>query len=197
VTSLDQSDFRELFEREREPIFRFLYRLTRNATDADDLLQETFLLIWRKREQFRGTGSIEGWLRRTAFRAYLNAREKSVRRDSLAPCTAQLSTAELRDVEMRAVEPRDAGRNGCASSEAALEHRESIEYLVARVREAVDELPDGAREAFVLFRCEGWSCAEIAEATEVPLKTVETRIARATQLLAVRLRPYRSSVPSW
>jgi RNA polymerase sigma-70 factor (ECF subfamily) len=187
VTSLDKSEFRELFEREREPIFRFLYRLTRNATDADDLLQETFLVIWRKREQFRGTGSVEGWLRRTAFRAYLNAREKSVRRDSLAPCKH-----ELRDSE-----PCDAGRNRCASSEASLEHRESVEYLVARVREAVDQLPDGAREAFVLFRCEGLSCAQIAEATDVPLKTVETRIARATQLLAIRLRPYRSSVPSW
>ena len=182
MTSLTQSDFRELFERERESIFRFLYRLTRNATDADDLLQETFLVIWRKREQFRGSGSVEGWLRRTAFRTYLNAREKNVRRDSLAPSQR---------------EPGDVGRSCCSPTDAALEHRESVEYLVARVREAVDGLPDGAREAFVLFRCEGLSCAQIAEATDVPLKTVETRIARATQLLAIKLRPYRSSVPSW
>jgi RNA polymerase sigma-70 factor (ECF subfamily) len=62
---------------------------------------------------------------------------------------------------------------------------------VQRVRAALDELPEPTRTAFVLFRYEGLSCAEVAETQGVPQKTVETRIARAAELLADKLRPYR------
>jgi RNA polymerase sigma-70 factor (ECF subfamily) len=182
VSSFDRQAFRELFERQREPLFRFLHRLTRNSSDADDLLQETFLTIWRKREQFRGEGSIEGWVRRTAYRVYLNARERDTRRATLAPVSS---------------EPRVESACSAAAPDVELGRREAIDYLVRRVHAAADELPDGAREAFLLFRCEGWTCAEIAHATETPVKTVETRLARATKLLAERLRGYKSNVPAW
>ena len=49
-------------------------------------------------------------------------------------------------------------------------------------------LPDGAREAFILFRFEGHSCAEIAEITGTPKKTVESRLTRAVQILSERLK---------
>jgi RNA polymerase sigma-70 factor (ECF subfamily) len=175
-THLTETGFRELFERERDVLFRFLYRLTRNASDADDLLQETFLTVWRKREQFDGRGAIQGWLKRTAFRTYLNARTRLERRAALAP---------------------EATNGKLETPESELERRDSVEFLVGRVHDAIRELPDGARETFVLFRCEGLTCAEIAEVTETPLKTVETRLSRATRLLAERLRPYKGSVPTW
>ena len=88
MTELTQHAFRELFERHRDDLFRFLYRLTRNATDADDLLQETFLIVWRKRAQFDSRGSLEGWLKRIAFRTYLNSRTRSDRRARLGPMTS-------------------------------------------------------------------------------------------------------------
>lgn len=179
---LRELPFREIFERQRESIFRFLNRLTRNPSDADDLLQETFLVIWRKREQFRGDGSLEGWVRRTAYRVYLNARQRDTRRATLAP-TKQ--------------EPRIETACSARAHESEIDDREALRYLVSRVHAAMDALPDDAREAFVLFRFEGWTCAQIAEATETPLKTVETRLARATKQLAEKLRPYRGSVPSW
>lgn len=174
VSNSDQ-DFRRLFEREQAGLHRFLFRLTRNASDADDLLQETFLTVWRKREQFEGRGSAEGWLRRTAFRLYLNSRTRTDRRADLAPRGDELTTE--------------------SPAESGLERRESVEFLVAKVLEAVRTLPDGAREAFVLFRCEGLSCSEIAEITGTPLKTVETRLLRATRQVADRLRPFRREVP--
>jgi RNA polymerase sigma-70 factor (ECF subfamily) len=64
-----------------------------------------------------------------------------------------------------------------------------------RIDEAVDELPDGPRQAFVLFRFEGLTCAQIAEATDAPVKTVETRLRRATELLSAKVRKYRESLP--
>ena len=167
-----------MFEEHREPLFRFLFRLTRNASDAEDLLQETFLTIWRKRDQFVGTqgpgasAAVGAYLRRTAYRLFLNARERSRRRDDLAPTT---TGSEACDVPR---EPDDES-----------ERREVIGFLASRVREALDGLPDVAREAFVMFRYEGLTCAQIADATGAPIKTIETRVGRATQLLAQKLRP--------
>ncbi len=180
-TGLSESGFRELFERERDGLHRFLHRLTRNASDADDLLQETFLTVWRKRDQYDGRGAIQGWLKRTAYRTYLNARARLDRRAALEPRAGELRPSE----------------GDAAGADREAERKDCVAFLVARVHEAIRELPEGARETFVLFRCEGLSCAEIAEITETPLKTVETRLSRATELLAEKLRPYKSSVPTW
>jgi RNA polymerase sigma-70 factor, ECF subfamily len=170
-------DFPAFFETHRDAIHRFLWRLTRNAADADDLLQETFLTAWRKRAQFDGRGSAEGWLRKTAYRLYLNQRAKSVRRADLADAHAP---------------PREGS---VPPGDRAVEDREATEFLLRRVAEAVDGLPDAPREAFVLFRYEGMSCSAIADATGTPMKTVETRLRRATELLAQQLARYRQDLP--
>jgi RNA polymerase sigma-70 factor (ECF subfamily) len=170
VKALERAEFRALFLEQREPLFRFLLRLTRNAPDAEDLLQETFLTVWRKRQLYSGQGSLAGFLRRTAYRLFLNQSELERRRSSLAPRVV---------VEDIPHEP-DGSR----------ERDETIGFLVERVREALDELPEPARTAFVLFRYEGLSCSEVAEALSTPVKTIEARLARATQLLAVKLRAH-------
>ena len=72
----DGDDFRRLFDEHRDTVFRFLYRLAGNRHDAEDLAQETFVRLWRKRDQFRGDGSVEGYLRRIAYRTFLNARAR-------------------------------------------------------------------------------------------------------------------------
>jgi len=170
-------DFATFFHDHRDAIHRFLWRLTRNAADADDLLQETFLAVWRKRGQFAGRGSAEGWLRKTAFRLYLNQRTKSHRRAAID-------------------DARGAPSSGFApAGDGAVDDLEAAAFLLRRIHEAVDELPDEPREAFVLFRFEGLTCAQIAEATEAPVKTVETRLRRATELLAAKVRKYRESLP--
>ena len=170
MMSLDQPDFHVLFQTERDRTFRFLLRLTRNRADAEDLLQESFLAVWRKRAQFEGRGSLGGFLRRTAYRLYLNQRTKKERRKALAPRSTVAAVAPPADVKV--------------------EREESVKFLLERVREAVAELPDASREVFELFRFEGLSCAEIAEITGAPIKTVETRLRRATNALAQRLRPH-------
>jgi RNA polymerase sigma-70 factor (ECF subfamily) len=169
VKALQLPEFRALFHEQRDPLFRFLFRLTRNASDAEDLLQETFLTVWKKRELYVGRGSAAGFLRSTAYRLFLNQAQLAARRSDLAPLAAEVRAHD-------AAEP---------------ERAETIGFLVARVRAALDELPEPTRTAFVLFRYEGLSCAEVAETQNAPLKTVETRIARATQLLAEKLRPWR------
>lgn len=171
MKALERPEFRALFLEQRDPLFRFLLRLTRNASDAEDLLQETFLTVWRKRELFEGRGSAAGFLRSTAYRLFLNQHELSTRRAALAP-----TVSAEQEPDSPASDPGRA---------------ETIGFLVQRVQAALDELPEPTRTAFVLFRYEGLSCAEVAETQGAPQKTVETRIARATQLLAEKLRAYR------
>jgi len=178
VKALERPQFRALFLEQRDPLFRFLLRLTRNPSDAEDLLQETFLTVWRKRTLFQGRGSAAGFLRRTAYRLFLNQSQLTTRRADLAP---------LAD-EARGQDAHPASLQDPASG---LDRDEAIGFLVRRVRAALDELPEPTRTAFVLFRYEGLSCAEVAEVQGSPLKTIETRIARATHLLADKLRGYR------
>jgi RNA polymerase sigma-70 factor (ECF subfamily) len=176
VSALERPQFRALFQEQRDPLFRFLLRLTRNAADAEDLLQETFLTVWRKRGLFAERGSAAGFLRRTAYRLFLNHSERARRRGTLAPSAG----------------PDELPRVGSAAGGPAEHERgETVAFLVQRVRTALDELPEPTRTAFVLFRYEGLTCAEVAEAQDAPLKTVETRIARATELLAHKLAAYR------
>jgi RNA polymerase sigma-70 factor (ECF subfamily) len=175
VKALERPEFRALFLEQRDPLFRFLLRLTRNASDAEDLLQETFLTVWKKRELFEGRGSAAGFLRRTAYRLFLNHSETNARRAALAPLAAGARTN---------------GHDGEASELDGREREEAIGFLVRRVRAALDELPEPTRTAFVLFRYEGLTCREVAEIQGAPQRTIETRVARATQVLAEKLKGY-------
>lgn len=178
MKALERPEFRALFLEQRDPLFRFLLRLTRNPSDAEDLLQETFLTVWRKRALFEARGSAAGFLRRTAYRLFLNQHERVTRRAALAPLTGQRHAPE-------------AAQSASTTDVAEHERAETVGFLVERVRAALEELPEPARTAFVLFRYEGLSCAEVAEAQGAPLKTVETRITRATEILAEKLKAYR------
>ena len=165
--ALDQHDFRELFDEERDRTYRLLVRLARDRHDAEELLQDAFVAVWRARERFEGRGSAAGYLRRTAFRLFVNRYHRIARRRRLAP-------------EPPREEP--AAATSCDAEDA-----EARAFVLARVREALDGLPGPLREAFVLFRMEGRSVAEIADESGTPKKTIETRIRRATLALAESL----------
>ena len=72
---------------------------------------------------------------------------------------------------------------------------DAVGFLLSRVEEELTNLPDDMRAAFVLFRFEGMPTAEIANVMDVPVKTVETRLRRATLILAQRLGRYRDLLP--
>ena len=165
----DTEGFRRLYEAHRASVHRLLVRLARDGHTADDLLQETFLTVWRKRAQYRGEGSVEGWMKTIAVRTYLNARPRLVR---------ALAETGL---------PTDPpARPGAATDDVG--GRLDRTALLAQVRAAVDGLPAGWREPFVLFRYEGLTCAQVAEMMGLSPKAVELRLARALRAVAERVR---------
>lgn len=169
ASGLDRDNFRRLFDERREDVFRFLWRLAGNAHDAEDLLQETFARLWRKRAQFRGDGSLDGYLRRIAYRTFLNARP------GLRRARAPLSLD---------AEPEDGGESPADAAARG--------DLLREVRAAVDALPDGWREPFVLFRYEGMSQAEVADAMGLTPKAVEMRLRAAVRALAARVGEHQA-----
>lgn len=172
--ALGGGDFAPLFEDCRERLLRFAVRLTRDKAEAEDLVQESMLAAWRKRNLYAGRGSFAGFLRRTALHLFLNERARQQRRNGLSV----EGLAPLRLVSEQA--PDDLAR------------RDALEYFVARTGEALQALPAEQREAFVLFRFEGLTCAQIGERLGAPAKTIETRVRRATLALADSLREHRN-----
>jgi RNA polymerase sigma-70 factor, ECF subfamily len=164
----DPEGFRRLFESQRDLVFRVLFRLARNADDAEDLLQDTFTTLWRKRDQFRGDGSLEGYVRKIAYRTYLNARPRLQKARGVAVLDEATASAS-------------------PSPDSRVANRLDQGELLDRVRRAVDALPDDWREPFILFRYEGMSCREVAEAMDVTPKAIEIRVARALRDVSRRL----------
>ncbi|MFT7484240.1 MAG: RNA polymerase sigma-70 factor (ECF subfamily) [Candidatus Paceibacteria bacterium] len=181
MASITRAEFRSLFIQERDRLFRMLARLSGNPQDAEDLLQETFLVVWRKRGEFEGRGAPEGYLRKTAHRLFLNRYQ--------ARCARPKS-----EVDLERVMHESDSQQPCPSTRMAQE--DAARFLMVRVEECLSELPRELREAFVLFHHEGLSVREIADMTATPAKTVETRLRRATLSLAEKLRPYRSLLPA-
>ncbi len=171
----DQKEFREVFLAHREPVYRLLVRLTGNPHDAEDLAQDTFVTYWRKRRQYRGEGGLGSYLRRIAYRTWLNSRSR---------------LAARRPPRSLACEPPDRA----ASAEARVDEADSLAFFRRKVAEALESLPPGARESFLLFRYEGLSVAEVAEVTGVPVRTVESRLRRAMRHVRERLSRYRDRI---
>jgi len=173
VLPCDGDEFRRLFEEHRETVFRLLYRLAGNRHDAEDLAQDTFVRLWRKREQFRGDGSVEGYLRRIAYRTFLNARSRLSR---------------SRGPHMQEIQPVDGNPDPSESAS----RKELKGFLLAHVRRAVDELPASWREPFVLFRYEGLKLKEIADTLGITPKAAEIRVARALERVSNELRELKA-----
>lgn len=164
----EQAAFLKLYERHREAVFRFAYRLLGSVEQAEDVTHDCFLSLIRKPENFRAErGSLKTYLLAAARNLALKHFRGSGRETSLD------------DV---AQEP-EAGDSGPLSQ--LLD--EELDGLVQR---AVLSLPELQREALVLFEYEGLSLNEIAQITGAEVGAVKGRLFRARERLKEVLRPY-------
>jgi RNA polymerase sigma-70 factor (ECF subfamily) len=151
----------ERFEAELLPQLRSLfgaaYRMTGNAHDAEDLVQETFLRAYRAFDRFQPGSNARAWLHTILHR---------VRTDMFRRTKRRPETVELADQGPATPPPQDALASG----------REDLER-------ALRALPEAFRTAVVLRDVQELSYAEIAEALGVPVGTVMSRIHRGRALL--------------
>jgi RNA polymerase sigma-70 factor, ECF subfamily len=182
MTTGGRAATREEFERQALPfldsLYNTAYRLARNAQDAEDLVQETYLRAYRSFDQFEPGTNLKAWLFRILKNTFINEYRK---RRAVPP---QEDFAGLEEsFESRVDSDRIAKiRN---PEEEALER--SMDEGVQR---ALDALPEDYRMAILLADLEGFSYKEIAEILEVPIGTVMSRLYRGRKMLETQLLDY-------
>lgn len=172
----DPQALRALVERWRDPLSGYLFRLLGSREDAEDLFQEAFLRVLRHATRFDGTKSFRPWLYSIATNLVRNCYRARGYRDARS-----LDRVE-EEQEGAPLHARLAGRGASPPDSAALGED------AARVRLAVETLPEKGRVALVLFYYQGLAYQEIAEVLEVPLGTVKSRIHNALGQLTAALQ---------
>ena len=164
----DRRAFEEVFRAHYRALVAFVHGYVRSRAEAEELVQEVFLGTWLRREGLAATDSVRGYLYRSARNQALNhLRHRRVEREWAA--------------EVKAADPPRTP----AGDSAVLE-----KDLAAAVRRAVDALPERCRMVFSLSRDHGLGYAEIAEAMEISVKTVETQMTKALRALREAVKPY-------
>jgi RNA polymerase sigma-70 factor (ECF subfamily) len=156
--------FDDVYEAEFDFVYRVVSRLW-GGSDVEDLVQEVFVVVHRRLPEFRGEAQLSTWLFRIAYRVIgAHVRRERLRR-GLQTLFGQWAEGPER-----------------ADPDAAHER-------ARRVRRALDAMSYGHRGALVLFEIEGWSCAEIADALDVPVGTVYRRLHEARKTFARVFEP--------
>ncbi len=173
----DQADF----ERDAMQYTRQLYsaamRMTRNPSDAEDLVQETYLKAYRAYHTFQEGTNLKAWLYRILTNTYIN----KYRKDSRRPSEVDLGTVE--DMYLY----RRLGSEESAEAARTTEDRVLDGLVESDVKQAVEELPETFRMPVLLADLEGFSYKEIAEILDIPIGTVMSRLHRGRKAMQKRL----------
>jgi RNA polymerase sigma-70 factor (ECF subfamily) len=177
-TTANRAELERRFEEEAMPLLPGLYsaayRLTRNASDAEDLVQEAYLRAFRSFHQFEPGTNLKAWLYRILTNTFINSYRKRQR---------EPQTVSEDEVEDWYLYSKMAEEGFEPSAEAAV-----LEALPDEdVQDALASLPEQFRIAVLLADVEGFSYKEIAEITEVPIGTVMSRLHRGRKALEKRL----------
>jgi RNA polymerase sigma-70 factor (ECF subfamily) len=170
------------FERDAMQYLDQLYgaamRMTRNPTDAEDLVQETYLKAFAAFDSFTDGTNLKAWLFRILTNTYINIYRKKQRQPY------QTGTDDLTDWQIAEAESHTS--RGLRSAEA-----EALDRLAdADVVEALAAMPEDFRMAVYLADVEGFAYKEIAEIMETPVGTVMSRLHRGRKLLRELLEDY-------
>ena len=170
VRAGDEEAFAALMGRWERPVKSLVARIVLNASEAEELAQEAFVRLWRRREDFRPGAEFRPWLLAIAVNLARNRVRWWRRRPSVDLDAWLESGGDAADV---------------AGGAGALERAERV----GAVQAAVAALPSDLREALVLFEFEELSQGEIAAVLGTTPKAVESRVARAREKLRRTLRP--------
>jgi len=179
----NQAELARLFEEQALPhtdaLYRTALRMTRNAADAEDLVQEAMLKAFRFFARFEQGTNIRAWLFKIMTNLYINRYRKKTRSPQ------ELSIDEMEDFVLFRQMSDDGSYDPSQPDEQVFG-----ELFADRVREEIDKLPDEFRTVAVLAIIEGFSYQEIAEIAGLQLGTVKSRLFRGRKILQNRLADY-------
>lgn len=162
----DHQVYKQLFYQMYDDLVKYTYRITRNETASEEIIQDIFLYVWDKREKIEIHGSLASYL-------YQAAKNRSINwlKNELPKMQA---TIEVSEVEM------------FSDSDDTVLDEETIKL---HVEQAIDQLPEKCREIFVLSRYAGLTYKEIAMEMDLSVKTIENQMNIAFKKLRESLKP--------
>jgi RNA polymerase sigma-70 factor (TIGR02960 family) len=175
----DEAAFATLVERHRRELHVHCYRMVGSFEEAEDLVQETFLRAWRKRESFAGGPGFRAWLYRIATNASLDAIRRSSRRVASLGSFAEVPWLQpYPDQLLDEVAPSDA------EPDAVVVARETIELTFMAV---IQLLPPQQRAVLILRDVLEWSAAEAAALLDTSVAAANSALQRARATLREQL----------
>ncbi len=181
----DQRAFEMLVVKYQRRVERLIARMVRDTDLVPDIAQETFIRAYRALPNFRGDSAFYTWL----YRIAVNTAKKALMELKRDPLVTQAALASRED------------EDETSRVENELSDGETPESLMAskqiarEVNAAVEALSEDLRQAITLREIEGLSYEDIAEVMNCPIGTVRSRIFRAREAIATRLRPMLDTRP--
>lgn len=173
----DRAEFARLVEAHSGQIYRLAMKMLRNAQDAEDILQETFIKAYDHIQGFEGRSSLSTWLYRIATNEALMFIRKQ--KDNTTSIDEPYQSDDGDEIPKQIID-------WCCLPEKDLMSSESREYL----DQAVESLPETMRIVFLLRDVEGLSTRETAEVLDLSESAVKTRLSRARLKLREELSTY-------
>ncbi|WP_317044414.1 RNA polymerase sigma factor [Nonlabens sp. MB-3u-79] len=163
----DRKAQKELYQTISPKLYGSCLRYAPNEAEAQDILQDTFIIIFKKIDQFKFKGSFEGWCKRIAVNTALQ-RYRGVKVYDL------VNEDQLEDLE-------------------AVQIEESDDVPLKKLLSMVQELPERYRLVFTMYVMDGYSHKEIAEMMKITTGTSKSNLARARQHLQSMVKIWRES----
>lgn len=178
----DKQAFGLLVTKYQRKLIRLISRLIRDPAEVEDVAQEAFIKAYRALPNFRGDSAFYTWLYRIGINAAKNYLATRGRRP---PTTTEYDSEEVENFDYG--EPlRDQ-----STPERVLMSKQ----IGATVEAAMEALPEDLRNAIVLRELDGLSYEEIAQVMDCPIGTVRSRIFRAREAIAEKLKPLLDASP--
>jgi RNA polymerase sigma-70 factor (ECF subfamily) len=166
----DLQNIEQLFKENHKRLCNIVHRIINDREAAEDVVQELFIKIWKKRAELKIESSLKGYLMKAAANAAINYLENNKRFKFNQELTNENSAAHV-------------------VNECPLEGKE----LMQKIYKALNHLPPKCKAIFVLSRFEGMKYQEIADQLDLSLKTVENQMGIALQKLRDDLGSYLSA----
>ena len=176
----DQATFADQAMEYMSSLYTAALRMTRNPSDAEDLVQETYLKAYRSFDSFAEGTNLKAWLYRILTNTFINSYRAKRRRPE---------ESELEDVEDFYLY-RHLGGLEAASAGRSAEDEVLDRFTDDEVKQAIESLPENFRIPVLLADVEGFSYKEIAEITGVPIGTVMSRLHRGRRALQKALHEF-------
>jgi RNA polymerase sigma-70 factor (ECF subfamily) len=158
--------YKELYVRYAKAMFNTAMRIVKNEADAEDVLQESFTDAFAQLKNFRQKSTFGAWIKQIVVHKSIHAIKKNIFFEEDTDSLNEIMDDDKNDVQ-------------------------NMELTVQKVKNAIQQLPDGYRTVLSLYLLEGYDQEEIAEVLQVARVTVRTQYARAKNKLLEILKPMK------